>query len=241
MTAINAWAGKDSATVYSDGAWIDGDGKLIFVAPKVLPLPHMSAALVVRGSSPQVRAMESYFPSVFTSVDHAFANFSEAMEKAPAPYADAVGPHSMGSWQAVLVGYSDALDRFVGVFFKSAKNDPVAGWTAQPFERFLTPESDAFQASVTGIDADPGSDKAADIMDRQRDLVGPINGVEGNPVVHVTGGFCLRTHINRSTVTSEIVRRWPYVIGERLAGRSKVKGSARDPFRSGAEGIPAFA
>ncbi|MCJ2043008.1 hypothetical protein MKK58_00340 [Methylobacterium sp. J-078] len=240
MTAINAWAGKDSATVYTDAAWIDGDGKLIFVAPKALPLAHMSAALVVRGSSHQVRAMESYFPSVFTSVDHAFANFSEAMEKVPPPYADSIGPQSMGSWQAVLVGYSDALERFVGVFFRGTKGGLEAGWTTQPFERFLTPESEAFQASVSGIDSDPGPDAAADIMERQRALVGPVNGVEGNPVVHVTGGFCLRTHITREGISTTIIRRWPDRIGEPLAQRAKAKGSARDPFRATASGIPAF-
>lgn len=231
MTAINAWAGNDSATVYTDGAWIDGDGKLLFTAPKVVALPHMSAALVVRGASPQVRAMEAYFPAVFTSLDQAFARFGDAMEAVPPAFAEAIGPHTLGSWQAVLVGYSDVMGRFIGVFFSGNKEGPEAGWTGQGFERFLTPESDDFKLSVDGIDADPGPDAAADLMERQRALVGPINGVAGNPVVHVTGGFCQRTHITRGVVRSYIVRRWPDEIGQRLCAPRKPKGSARDPFR----------
>jgi hypothetical protein len=237
MTAINAWAGKDSATVYTDAAWVGPDGRLLWIAPKVVPLPHITAAMVVRGNSQTIHALQSHLPALLTSFDQAVREAGPMMLDPPKDLRAAMGPESFGGWQVMLLGYSEHMGSFAGAFMQGTIENGEPGWKVDPFMRLASPMSDDLAAKVEPMNDDPGPRGAGAIMDRQRRILNTDPaGVPG----YVVGGFCQRTHITREGITTTIVRRWPDKIGEPIAGPIKAKGSARDPFRATASGIPAF-
>ncbi|MCJ2131581.1 hypothetical protein [Methylobacterium sp. E-045] len=238
MTAINAWAAKDSATVYTDGAWIGDDGRLLWIAPKVVPLPHMNACMVVRGNSQTIHVLQSHLPSLFTSFDQAVRDVGPLILNPPPNLRAAMGPKSFNGWQLMLLGYSEHVGQFAGAFMQGTIEYGEPGWKTEPFVRLLTPLSPDLVAHVEPMHGDPGASEAGAVMDRQRRILNTDPaGVPG----YVVGGFCQRTHITREGITTSIVRRWPDKIGEPIAGPIKAQGSVSDPFRITASGIPAFA
>lgn len=215
MTAINAWAGKDSATVYTDGAWIADDGRLLWIAPKVLPLPHITAAMVVRGNSQTIHVLNSHLPGLLTSFDQAVRDTGVMMMDPPEHLRAAMGPESFGGWQIMLMGYSETVSGFAGVFMQGTRQNSGADWKVEPFDRLVTPMSPDLAAHVESMEADPGEAEAGAIMERQRHIANADPaGVRG----YVVGGFCQRTHITIEGITSRIVARWSDRIGQRLVG-----------------------
>lgn len=210
MTAINAWAEADSATVYTDGAWIEDDGRLLWIAPKVVPLPHITSAMVVRGNSQTIHLLQSYLPGLLTSFDQAVREAGVMMLDPPSQLRAAMGPESFGSWQLMLLGYSDHIGRFAGAFMQGTLENGEAGWKVEPFTRLLSPLSPELAAQVEPMETDSGASEASEIMERQRSIpnTDPA-GVTG----FVVGGFCQRTCITREGISTTIIRRWEDKVG----------------------------
>lgn len=235
MTAINAWAGKDSATVYTDGSWIADDGRLAWIAPKVVPLPHMTAAMVVRGNSQTIHALNSYLPALLTSFDQAVREAGPMMLDPPKDLRAAMGPESFGGWQIMLLGYSEHIASFTGVFMQGTVENGERGWKVEPFMRLVSPLSPDLASHVEPMQSDPGAIEAGGIMDRQRRILNTDPaGVPG----YVVGGFCQRTHITREGITTAIVRRWGDAIGEPINRRKRDASNRYDPFRQAALACP---
>lgn len=227
MTAINAWAGKDSATVYTDGSWIADDGRLAWIAPKVVPLPHMTAAMVVRGNSQTIHALNSYLPALLTSFDQAVREAGPMMLDPPKDLRAAMGPESFGGWQIMLLGYSEHIASFTGVFMQGTVENGERGWKVEPFMRLVSPLSPDLASHVEPMQSDPGAIEAGGIMDRQRRILNTDPaGVPG----YVVGGFCQRTHITREGITTAIVRRWGTRSGSRSIAASATLPTGMTPF-----------
>lgn len=239
MTALNAFVTPDRAEIWTDGAFIDEDGRLAAAASKILTYPEMPAVIAVAGAGHLTAAVTAAMWGRFATYDEMADGAADTLRDAPG-MADTLTPNVIA-----MVGWSDRRCRMAGHLFVSSDNDGLGlkAWQRGEIWRVLIPNPPSFAQALQGAGIDvmheaPLSfDEGQTIIRAQRNLLLDRPGAE--PVRSV-GCWAQHTIITRDGIETRRVERWPDEKGQFLARPPKRPGSARDPFRLGATGIPAF-
>lgn len=224
MTAINILRGRDSVSILTDaGVWGD-DLRLTVIAPKCFPIPHCGAAIAVRGPAIGL--------PLIAQVLGAASSFADLKSHAVNLLRDAIGTiraitkSEQGQYlQLFVAGISDSGPESFSIL--TAADSGLPAWELIPNgEICLCPfePNGALHQEIFGIigsrpiaDLDPRVDGLA-ILEAQRGH--PMRLPDGQ-LASIVGGFAQLTTVRPGSVTSEILQRWPDVIGELIdPGRS---------------------
>ena len=228
MTAISIIRQRDQIHVLSDGAFYKPDGTLTNIAPKVFPLPHMSAAIAFRGSQRFIKPFYTRMMDCNFNLD----NLDHLLLVAAMWGREAFDEQEQADYDnhadLFLAGYSDARARFESYVMPTHdRYSETPGFElCRAFELFdlpevaVTPQPTAREYSAVAW-IEPPSTEAFDpvrdgtkLMEAQRLCAGNLDsrvpdGLQGYGV----GGFIMLTTITRYSIHQSILRRWPDEIG----------------------------
>lgn len=212
MSAINTLAKSDCVHLYTDAAIYQPDGYLTGIGPKVRLLPHINAAMAMRGA---------YL---------GFAPIAEELSMAPS--FDVLKELIVPTLQACAKHYSSLLEQcaagpeFEVVIAGLSENGGPNAYLVASHDRYghawriieleglsVTPANDAVQARIREIAA--GRD--ANDMDPDVDGLAILEAQRAADAGAFVGGFAQITTIDAAGVHSRVLRRWPDVVGEKLA------------------------
>lgn len=218
MTAVNIFCFSDGIMVWTDGACYDADGRAVSFHDKARPLPHLRAVLVGRGPG-------LFFPIISHLVASKFGTFDEAVEgltalvrQAMVELADMMKLCQHGTdFHVFLAGWSESRDAPEVYRVEAADPDmlhregQISVWSLdeegskQILAELPTPQH--FSTMEAGLR----------VMEVQRMRMREHLATGASPLeVGMVGGFAQLTVINRQLIQTQIIRRWPDRIGERL-------------------------
>ena len=201
MTALNAILRPDAAYLITDGETWEGragvPGYEAAPRPKVLPLPHLNAALAIRGSG-------ALLPILYSRIVHYRSTFEEAAAFLGTDLQDTVTGMrgkmpDLADHDVVLIGWPEQRD---GPECWLAVDH--AKWGPPPFEAsrvsaVVSPDDGSLAARMGGrhVHEDPTFDpeaEAAALIEAQRDMPSCV------------GAFVQLTTIRRDRIETRIVR-----------------------------------
>lgn len=204
MSAFDVIVKKDAVHVISDGAGVDAEGRINFIAGKVWPIPHLNAVVAVRGPS-------MAGPFIGPTVGSNATSFAELKANAANIIRSSVC--------ALETMWADAplADKIDFVF---------AGWSETGPEAFIICSHDRWSVPWTnipigGLTNIPGDQAIVDALDLsnlnpERDGVRMLEMKRASSEYFV-GCFGQLTSIYRDRTESRVICRWPEdVIGTKL-------------------------
>ena len=220
MSALNVYLAPDQIQVWTDGALYDADGTLLSVNTKVAPLPHLNAVVALRGPGLALPLLAHHL-GTFPSFDALIAELVPAIQEAWTVHESIFDMCSHGpDFELVVAGWSGQHGCPEAYAWKSAeplivhKLGPV---TIAPGAEVI---SQLMRAEFPALsDSSDLSDQAIwrRLMELQRETI-RLEQVEGAGAICAVGAFCQLTTITSSRTTTEIVRRWPDRVGEKMGG-----------------------
>lgn len=213
MSAFDVIIKRESVCIISDGAGVDHDGRIQFVANKVHTIPHLNAVIAVRGPSTAGPFIAPVLGSNATSYDNLKATAAETIRAA----VDQLAPLFAGAPLAekidlLMAGISerDGPDAFLltsyGGFDTPAwTNIQLAGLSNLPGDPSIIAAL-GLRAGATAEDIDPIAGGAA-MLEAKR----------AQPSRYFVGCFGQATTVFRDRIEQRIIARWPDdVIGTKL-------------------------
>jgi hypothetical protein len=224
MTAINVVRTPASVHMFSDGASTDAQGSIIGIAPKALPMPHLNAAVGVRGSSAAaallVHSMGFSARSYDDLADNAVTMFREALKIHDQVFSQAPGGLRM---ELIIAGFSERSGPHAFTISNvEASGIPAFGVVEIPNLAFAphgpeySPAIDALKSVHLNVPSWDHFDFEAfgvQTMQIQRQ-VAREQGRKGNAQNGAVGGFALLHSITKASIVSRIVHRWEDKIGD---------------------------
>jgi hypothetical protein len=206
VTAVNTIIQSRAVSLITDGAVNTRE----FEVAKVWPMPHLNAAIAVRGAALALPLLSFALASNSRSFAHMKSTAVQTLQEALAHYESAFR----------LLAYGDAFDVVVGGFdgnrpdaFFVCNHDGhgVGPWQVVELQGVsllpATPGSLAeMQAAFGGRDVeslDPERDGLALMDIQRRHVVKDAAGLDGAP-----GAFCQLTTIRRDAIETKIIHRW---------------------------------
>lgn len=218
MSAANVFLFVDRIVIWTDGASYDADGRLLSCHSKVGLLPHLNAALIVRG--PILKG------PLLTQQLGGCGTFDELVSALPATIANAVLRHRHvwdlcthgDSYEVIVTGWSEERGQPESYRLKSIAPDDVEALSAVSIAPANDRLIEKMQAEFPGADdAILGQlDVGLRLIEMQRELRFP--NVGSHSEIRGVGGFAQLTVIARDRIETAIVKRWPDRVGE-LMGR----------------------
>ncbi len=204
MSAFDVIVMPDSVHVVSDGAAIDADGRISFIAGKVWPIPHLNAVVAVRGPS-------MAGPFIGPTVGSNAKSYAELKGTAAA---------------VIRTGVCALEPMWVSAPLADKMDFVFAGWSEAGPDAFIVCSHDRWGPAWTNIQLGglvniPGDQAIVDSLDLsnvdpERDGVRMLEMKRASPDYFV-GCFGQLTSIYRDRIESKIIVRWPEdVIGKRL-------------------------
>jgi hypothetical protein len=220
MTAINIIRKKDSVHLISDGASYDAKQRLVSIGPKVFPLPHINAAIGIRGPTIALPLLAHLIGHAATSYDALKINIVEILSNAYANTRVVLEKGVTGSALNVVIGgFSETVgaDAYVVVCDDDGMVSPLTQITDFGFmpscpqiTSFVQMQAAKHQWSKSAIDEIDAADFGLRTIEMQRALkFGDYN------TCHV-GGFAQITSIRPDGIETKLLRRWPDEIGSPL-------------------------
>ncbi len=215
MTALNAFVRGREAHILTDAAYLDTQGRLIFIGSKVRMLPHLNAVCVIRGESELDGAFTAMFGTAFTSFDALAKDFRTAID-------NVLSSHDKGRPYApvdvVVAGVSEFSRK--PELWTASRGTPPEPVRYSRDRAYISPAlGDAAAATLEAQDLDPFSDEfdpvmdGADLLEAQRvQVIQPA----GFPPCHIVGGFVQLTTISADGISTRVLRRWPDQVGQRI-------------------------
>jgi hypothetical protein len=211
MTAINVIRHPDAIYILTDGAGFGEDSQPSALVNKVFPLPHLNAALALRGQFPMLVVLASALSTV--AID-TFDELKRLLPSIALQVASGLRPVMVSvEFDLVVGGFSEASgsDSY-GVF--SHDRHGLAPWKVHQFgEMSVAPQSDEVQAflwsfpeGMSAKDFTPEVDGLA-LLNVQRATA------EGGRIM---GGFAQLTKITRQGIGTRVLERWPVTAGADL-------------------------
>lgn len=245
MTAINTIRFNDRAIIMTDGAGYDVQGIIRAMYQKVVAIPHLRAAVAVRGSANAVGILAAALGSRFSNFDDLVANGGAVAERIYDENFAGLTAHGDTEMQVFLAGWSEARGSAETYVLLTESNPESVNWET-PVWQFV--EADDFTAAPLPSDQqlrrhgfrassveeiDPVSD-GLKVMEAQRHMKLPTRWLQGVESAYLVGGFVTMTEVSEAGVSQRIVRRWNDRIGERINPHEKVAGHDRQaPTRAG--------
>lgn len=239
MTAITIVRGSDAIAIASDGAAYEDDGTLRQIVSKVELMPNLSC--VIGGTGSQLAS--KYFRDLLFWLPIPPVDFDGVIDIAPTlceqvyGYVQEYGAPSTRKFTLFFCGWSESRGRLETYAIKSREWENVPNLegeigTAPPFTLVPLPEihcapapeptiAEQFGITVPGQNMverpENGIEYAMRAVVSCRFCLGGMDMKEAleDPYCCV-GGFLQITTVTRDAIVSQIVHRWPDVIGERM-------------------------
>lgn len=231
MTAINVLRQSHAVHLISDGAIYDDEGVLISAAPKAFALPHINAAIAVRGTVPGQAVLATTL-AMKPSYDALKSAAPEQLRAALiASQRLSTSNLTENQLQLFVVGWSETTGPDAYTVLTQPSGDSPA-WTVLPIADLCLAPGDyaihiALWPSIAGKgadDFDPRIDGLRFLEEQRRHKL-QIPGRASRE--HLVGGFAQLTSVRRDVVTTEILKQWPDKVGHKIRPANPV---AVDPF-----------
>ena len=233
MAAINVIRQRQAVHIVSDGAFCDATGIVCEIGPNAFALPHLPAALAIRGSSHFMPFLVHRLSREARSFDDMLPKIVPAALEVHGSFPMAFGTLGYGTiepdFDIVAVGWSKARDAPAS-YLVSSQDRPVAqGLAAKAWELVELPDvliappiaenqisavgwnvpysPESFRPDVDGV----ALLKAQRLSRRELD---PRSGMRGQ--VYVVGGFIQLTTVSSHGVNSDVLHWWPDTVGRRI-------------------------
>jgi hypothetical protein len=233
MTAINVVRQKRAVHIISDGVVCDHNGIVCEIGPNAFALPHLPAALAIRGASHFMPFLSHRLSRECHSFDDLLIKIVRAAQEVHMSFPMALGNLGFGSiepdFDLVAVGWSNSRAAPTGYLVSSHDRVVARGLTANAWQLIelpdvlIAPPIAEHQITATGWQVPYSADsfrpdidglallKAQRLSRRAADASFGARGY-----VYVVGGFVQVTSVSSNGVNSEIVHRWPDELGRRI-------------------------
>jgi len=237
MAAINIIRQLKAVHVISDGAFCDNTGIVAEIAPNTFALPHLPAALAIRGSSHFMPFLVHRLSRECQSFDQLLTRLVQTAIDVHVSFPMTFGTLGHGAMEPdfdlVAAGWSKTRDAPASYLVSShdrvvAQGLAIKAWqlvelpdvliappiaekqiTASGWKVPYSPES--FRPDIDGI-----SLLKAQRLSRQE--LDPRSGMRGQ--VYVVGGFIQVTSVSSHGVNSDVLHWWPDKVGRRIEPQS---------------------
>ncbi|TDR93807.1 hypothetical protein [Enterovirga rhinocerotis] len=218
MSAANIFLFSNAIVVWTDGALYRSDGTLSSVGPKVGLMPHLSAALVTRGPALAVPFLTHFLSVRFATFDELVAGFGKATRTAAEIYAEAFAICEHGAdFEAYVAGWPK--DRPEPEVYRVSSLDfddvqKLRSVTVAPGRPDIIAQLEAEYGHLghAGLSL---PEVGLRLLELQRERI-RREQVPGGPEICGIGGFAQVTTITRELAQTQILKRWPDRIGERM-------------------------
>jgi len=230
MAAINVIRQKEAVHIISDGAFCDNTGIVYEIGPSAFALPHLPAALAVRGSSHFMPFLVHRLSRECRSFDDLLAKVARAALEVHTSFPMTFGTLDYGTMQPdfdlVAVGWSKTRKAPASYLISSHDRVVAHGLTSNAWQLLELPEVliappiaerqittsgwkvpysvEAFRPDIDGV----ALLKAQRLSRRELD---ERSGARGQ--IHVVGGFIQVTTVSASGVNSNVLHWWPDEVG----------------------------
>jgi len=223
MTAINVIRQKAAVHILTDGAAYSEAYDFAFGISKIWPLPHLNAAVAVRGPALFAALAAHVIAMSGTTYDEMKNCAGAALREAMPQFGDLGGLCSHGpDFEVIVAGWSETQGADSYIVGSHGYHSGVAPWTVVPLgEVSLLPGDPeihhefvkVFHLGTSAEDLDPARDGLR-IMQIQRGA--NIKMPNGKSAL-IVGAFAQLTTITPGMITTRIVHRWSDVIGHKIA------------------------
>lgn len=210
MTAINILRQSKAVHLISDGASYDEHQRPTSFGPKVFPLPHINAAIGIRGPTIALPLIAHLVGHAATSYNELKANIVAVLKRS-ASLCDTILGRCSAPFEVAIAGMSEGKgpDAYVVCSRDWSVTDvPEIGFMPE------LPETVAYFArllgKVTSTDDLVAAAFGIEVLEIQRKArMGP------HLTCHV-GGFAQLTSVDATGIQTRILRRWPDEVGQFL-------------------------
>jgi hypothetical protein len=233
MAAINVIRQMHAVHIISDGVFCDTDGIVCEIGPNAFALPHLPAALAIRGASHFMPFLAHRLSRECRSFDDVLLKIVRAAQEVHTSFPMAFGNLGFGSiepdFDLVAVGWSTLRGTPASYVISSHDRVVARGLTARAWqlielpEVLIAPPIAENQISATGWNVPYSADSFRPEIDGvallkaqrlSRRVTETRFGARG--YVYVVGGFVQVTSVSSHGVNSEILHRWPDELGRRI-------------------------
>jgi hypothetical protein len=237
MAAINVIRQKQAVHIISDGAFCDASGIVCEIGPNAFVLPHLRAALAIRGSSHFMPFLVHRLSRECRSFDDLLARIAHAALEVHISFPMTFGTLGHGTvepdFDLVVVGWSQARDAPASFLVTSQDRVVARGLTSNAWQLLELPEVliappiaekqiaasgwnvpysvESFRPDVDGI----ALIKAQRLSRRQLD---ERSGLRGQ--AYVVGGFVQVTSVSSHGISSDVPYWWPDKVGRKIEPES---------------------
>lgn len=212
MSAINVLIQTDRVHLYSDGAIYQPDGQLSGIGPKVRLLPHINAAMAMRGSFLGLAPIAEEL-SVAPSFDRLKEGIVDCLKKCAVAYGHLISQCSAGpDFEVVIAGISETTGP--SAYLVPSHAHYGAPWSIVDLEGLsATPTSDVVHQRICELAAGRSADQLDPVADGVTIMEAQRKAKDGAFV----GGFAQLTTIDADGVHSRVIHRWPDRLGVKIA------------------------
>jgi hypothetical protein len=233
MAAINVIRQRQAVHILSDGVFCDATGIVCEIGPNAFALPHLPAAMAIRGSSHLMPFLVHRLSRECRSFDDMLVRLVQAAQEVHASFPMAFGTLGYGSlepdFDLVVVGWSKSNGETASYLVSSQDRVVAHGVTAKAWQLAELPEvliappiaekqiaavgwsvphsAESFRPDVDGV----ALLKSQRSSRRQLDA---RSGMRGH--VYVVGGFIQLTSVSSHGVSSDVLHWWPDKVGRRI-------------------------
>lgn len=243
MAAINVIRQSQAVHIVSDGAFCDATGIICDIGPNAFALPHLPAALAIRGSAHFMPFLVHRLSRECRSFDDLLVRVVQTAVEVHASFPMAFGTLDYGSiepdFDLVVVGWSKNHDATASYLISSHERVVGQGLEAKAWQLLELPDvliappiaekqisATGWKVPFTAEEFRPEIDglallKAQRLSRRELD---PRSGMRGH--VFVVGGFVQLTSVSARGVSSDVLHWWPDTIGRRIDPQSRAGSAA---------------
>jgi hypothetical protein len=236
MAAINVIRQRQAVHILSDGAFCDPTGIVCEIGPNAFALPHLPAALAIRGSTHFMPFLVHRLSRECRSFDDMLGRIVPVAHEVHVSFPMAFGTLGYGSiepdFDIVAVGWSKSRGVPASYLVCSHDRAVAQGLAATAWQLVELPDvliappiaekqisavgwevphsPESFRPDVDGV----ALLKVQRLSRRQLDV---SSGMRGE--VYVVGGFIQLTSVSAHGVSSDVLHWWPDEVGRRIEPR----------------------
>ena len=233
MTAINVIRQRQAVHIVSDGAFCDDTGTVCEIGPTAFALPHLPAALAIRGASHFMPFLVHRLSRECRSFDDVLTKITRTVREVHLSFPMAFGTLGYGTiepdFDLVTVGWSKTRGAPASYLVSSHDRVVAHGLATSAWQLVELPDvliappiaeqqitaagwkvpysAESFRPEIDGV----ALLKAQRLSRRELD---PRLGMRGH--VYVVGGFIQVTSVSSHGVSSDILHWWPDKVGRKI-------------------------
>ncbi|GJD64409.1 hypothetical protein [Methylobacterium frigidaeris] len=196
MTAVNVILRPTAAFVVTDGERRYG-GQVVHSAPKVLPLPHLNAALAVRGDWLMLTTMYGIITGRRTSFEDAAANLGQDLADAAAGVSKALP--LLSGHDVVLTGWPETRPGPECWLVTDHERYGLAPFKAASLDGLLMPDDGTLKGKLAAMRLFDRREPFEALVDGNR-IIAAQQALPGSGV----GGFCQVTVVTPEGIYTRI-------------------------------------